>query len=291
MERRISGTTRLLGLFGSPVSHSGSPAMYNYSFQKLGLDYVYLAFDIGIKTLPDAVSAAKVFGMKGFNLTMPCKTDVIRHLDQLSPAAELIGAVNTVVVDDDGIMTGNNTDGKGFVLNLKDHGVTVKGKKITILGGGGAATAIQVQAALDGANEISIFNARDSFFGNITVTAEKISKAVPGCKVSVYDLEDTKKLYEEISMSQILIHATRIGMRPLENQSLIRDITVFHKDLAVADVVYNPRDTKLLKDARNAGCDKVIGGIGMLLWQGAEAFKLYTGLSMPVGEVKELFFN
>lgn len=290
MERRITGTTGLLALFGSPVGHSGSPAMYNYSFEKLGLDYAYLAFDVTVDTLEAAVAAARALHMRGFNLTMPCKTAVIPLLDDFSPAARLIGAVNTVSVQD-GKLTGYNTDGKGFVQNLADHGVDIRGKKMTILGGGGAATAIQVQAALDGAQEIAIFNVKDSFFENIQRTAEKINREVPRCKVSVYDLADEDEMYTRIADSQILVNATRIGMKPMEDQSLIRDRRAFRRDLVVADVVYNPRETKLILDAKAAGCEKVIGGIGMLLWQGVEAFRIYTGLEMPVEEVKRLFFN
>lgn len=290
MEKRISGTTRLLALFGSPVGHSGSPAMYNYSFQKLGIDYAYLAFDATVDTTQKAIEAAKALNMRGFNLTMPCKSEALKYMDELSPAAKLIGAVNTVVIED-GRLYGHNTDGKGFILNLNQHGVEVKGKKLTILGGGGAGTAIQVQAALDGAREISIFNMKDAFFANIEATAKKIQDEVPGCVVKAYDLSDEELLKKDIASSHILINATRVGMKPMDDQSLIRDTSVFRKDLVVSDVVYNPRETKMLLDAKAAGCETVIGGIGMLLWQGVEAFKLYTGQDMPVEEVQALYFS
>ena len=157
MDSRISGHTGLLALIGSPVGHSGSPAMYNYSFERLGLDYVYVAFDIKVEEVADAIAAMRTFKMRGCNVTMPCKTEVVKYMDELSPAAQIIGAVNTIV-NDNGRLTGHITDGEGFVHNLKDHGIDIKGKKITVAGGGGAATAIQVQCALDGAREISIFN-------------------------------------------------------------------------------------------------------------------------------------
>ena len=157
MENRISGTTGLLALIGSPVGHSGSPAMYNYSFQKLGLDYVYVAFDIQVGEVEKAVEAMRLFKMRGCNVTMPDKTEVVKYMDELSTAARMIGAVNTIV-NDDGRLTGYITDGEGFVNNLRDHGIEIAGKKITVAGGGGAATAIQVQCALDGAREITIFN-------------------------------------------------------------------------------------------------------------------------------------
>ncbi len=158
----INGRTGFFCLIGSPVGHSGSPAMYNYSFQKTEQDYVYLAFDVDLDKTEEAVSALKALGCKGFNVTMPCKTKVAELADELSDAAELIGACNTVVVKD-GKLHGHNTDGIGFVRNLKEHGADVKDKVITVMGAGGAATAIQVQAALEGAKKIYIFNCKDKF--------------------------------------------------------------------------------------------------------------------------------
>ena len=289
MEQRISGHTGLLGLIGSPVGHSGSPAMYNYSFQKLGLDYAYVAFDIKIEEVKDAIAAMKTFKMRGMNVTMPCKTEALKYMDELSPAARIIVAVNTIV-NDNGKLTGHITDGEGFVNNLKDHGIDIKGKKITVAGGGGAATAIQVQCALDGAREISIFNIKDAFFERTLHTAEKIRKEVPGIVVNVYDIADTEKMTEEIKSSDIFANATIVGMKPMENESVVKDVKAFYPGLVVADAVYNPEETKLLKEAKEAGCT-CIGGKGMLLWQGVAAFKLFTGKDMPVKEVKELYYS
>lgn len=290
MERRISGRTGMFCLIGTPVGHSGSPAMYNYSFQKTGLDNAYLAYDIPLEKTEEAVQALRVLGCKGFNVTMPCKTKVAELVDELSDAAKLIGACNTVVVKD-GKLYGNNTDGMGFVRNLKENGVDVKGKKMTIMGAGGAATAVQVQSALDGATKISIFNRADEFYANAEHTKAKIKEMLPECDVNVYPLEDTEKLYAEIKDSDILVNATKVGMKPLDGQSLIEDTSVFRPDLVVADVVYNPKETKFVQDAKAAGCKVAVGGIGMLLWQGAAAFKLFTGEDMPTDEVYELFFK
>lgn len=289
MEKRVSGTTTLYCLIGTPVGHSGSPAMYNYSFQKLGIDSVYVAFDISIEKVADTIAAFKTLNIKGSNVTMPCKNEVVKYMDELSPAARIVGAVNTIV-NDGGKLTGHITDGVGFVRNLKEHGVDIRNKKITILGAGGAATAIQVQCALDGAEEINIFNIKDDFYKKAEKTIENIQKEVPKCAVNLYDLEDQKKLNEKIAASDILVNATHVGMHPNENQSPIKDKSILREDLVVTDVVYNPRKTKLLEDAEAAGCTTV-GGIGMLLWQGVEAFKLYTGLEMPAKEVNELFFK
>ena len=290
MERRISGRTGMFCLIGTPVGHSGSPAMYNYGFQKTGLDYAYLAYDIPLEKTEEAVQALRGLGCKGFNVTMPCKTKVAELVDELSDAAKLIGACNTVVVKD-GKLYGNNTDGMGFVRNLKENGVDVKGKKMTIMGAGGAATAVQVQSALDGAVKISIFNRADEFYANAERTKAKIKEMLPECDVNVYPLEDTEKLYAEIKDSDILVNATKVGMKPLDGQSLIEDTSVFRPDLVVADVVYNPKETKFVQDAKAAGCKVAVGGIGMLLWQGAAAFKLFTGEDMPTDEVYELFFK
>lgn len=289
MERRISGHTGLLALIGSPVGHSGSPAMYNYSFERLGLDYAYVAFDIKAEEVKAAIDAMKTFKMRGCNVTMPCKTEAVKYMDELSPAARIIGAVNTIV-NDNGRLTGHITDGEGFVNNLKDHGIDIKGKKITVAGGGGAATAIQVQCALDGARELTIFNIKDDFFKRTLQTAEKIRREVPDIVVNVYDIADTKKMTEEIQSSDIFANATIVGMKPMENESVVKDTDAFYPGLIVCDAVYNPEETKLLREAKAAGCT-CINGKGMLLWQGVAAFKLYTGCDMPVEEVKELFFR
>lgn len=289
MEKRITGHTGLLALLGSPVGHSGSPAMYNYSFERLGLDYAYVAFDVKEDQMEEAISAMKLFNMRGCNVTMPGKNIAVKFMDELSPAAELIGAVNTIV-NDGGKLTGHNTDGIGFVQNLKEHGVEVKDKKITVAGGGGAATAIQVQCALDGAKEITIFNKKDAFFERTLDTAKRIENAVSGIKINVYDIDDIAKMTEEIKDSDIFVNATIVGMKPMDDMSVVKDLSAFHKELVVCDAVYNPIETKLLKEAKEAGC-KCVGGKGMLLWQGVAAFKLYTGQDMPVDEVKERFFS
>ncbi len=289
MEKRISGHTQLLALIGSPVGHSGSPAMYNYSFEKLGLDYAYVAFDVKEEGVKAALDAMRLFHMRGMNVTMPDKVEAARYMDELSPAAQIIGAVNTIV-NEEGKLIGHMTDGEGFVNNLKDYGVSIVGKKMVVAGGGGAATAIQVQCALDGAKEISIFNKKDGFFERTVETAEKIKKAVPDCMVNVYDIDDEERLNKEMSNADIFVNATIVGMKPMEDKSVIQDLSMLRPELVVADIVYNPEETKLLKEAKEAGCT-CVGGKGMLVWQGASAFKLYTGMEMPVEEVKELLYG
>lgn len=289
MEGRISGHTVLVALIGSPVGHSGSPAMHNYSFQRLGLDYAYVAFDVKVEETKAAIEAMRTLKIRGYNVTMPCKMEAAKYVDALSPAAQIIGAVNTIV-NDNGFLTGYITDGEGFVNNLRDHGVDVKDKKITIAGGGGAATAIQVQCAIDGARELSIFKRKSADFERTLEMAEKIRGNVPDCIVNVFDTADTAKMTEEIKDSDIFINGTIVGMKPMDEESVVKDTSAFHKDLVVCDVVYNPLETKLLREAKEAGCT-CIDGKGMLLWQGVSAFKLFTGEDMPVEEVKERFFR
>lgn len=197
---RLSGTTTMLGLIGTPVEHSKSPAMYNHCFAKYGLDWAYLAFDISPEKAGDAVQAIRTLHMRGANVTMPCKNAMIPYLDELTPAARAIQAVNTIV-NDNGRLVGHNTD---------------------------------------------------------------------GC--------------------DILSNATRVGMAPYENVSNITDLSWFRRDLVVTDVVYSPAETRMLREARAAGC-RTCDGLGMLLCQGAEAFRLYSGLEMPIEEIRALLYT
>lgn len=286
MDSRISGHTGLLAVIGSPIGHSGSPMLYNYGFERLGLDYVYVAFDIKEHEVKDAIAAMRTFRMRGCNVTMPDKTEAAKYMDELSPAARIIGAVNTIV-NDNGRLKGYITDGEGVVNSLKDNGVDVKGKKIVVAGAGGAATAIQVQCALDGAREIVIFNRT---IEKAMATARLIQREVPDCTVNVYDIADVEKMTAEIQSSEILINATNVGMKPMDGESIVKDVEAFHSKLVVMDAVYEPEETRLLREAREAGC-LCIGGKAMLLWQGVAAFKLYTGCDLPVEEIKEKFYS
>ena len=281
MEKRISGHTGLMALFGSPVGHSGSPAMYNFSFQHDGLDYAYLAFDVTVEQMPKVFEAIRLFKMRGGNFTMPCKNIAAELVDKLSPAAEIIGACNTFV-NDDGVITGHITDGIGFVNNLALNGFDVKGKKAVILGAGGAATAIQVQFALDGAKEVHIFNIKDEFYARAEGTKEKLAQKCPDCLVTVDDLDDKEKLAEAVKDCDIVINATIMGMKPYDDVTLI-DKSLFRKDLVVADTVYNPEKTKMILEAEEAGC-KAISGVGMLQQQGVVNYELFVGKKMPLDE-------
>lgn len=288
MSYEITGKTVLTGLFGRPVSHSISPMMHNEGFRQLNLDYAYLCFDIGEEELEDAVAGLKVLGARGWNCTMPDKNKMAKIVDKLSPAAEIIGAVNTVV-NENGKLTGYNTDGIGYMMAAKDAGFDLIGKKMTLLGAGGAATAILVQAALDGMSDISVFSIRDQFYPRAEKIVESLNKRT-NCRVKLFDFEDKSILNREISESYILTNATSVGMKPKVDACIIEDCSVFRPDLVVSDVIYNPEETKLLRMAREAGC-KTFNGLYMLLYQGAEAFRLWTGVDMPVSTIKEKYFT
>lgn len=284
----ITGHTRLTALLGSPVAHSISPLMHNEAFQLLDLDYTYLCFEVNEETLPAAVDGLKACGIRGFNLTMPNKNKIVELLDELSPAARLIGAVNTVV-NDDGHLTGYNTDGVGYMQAVKDAGYDITGKTITIMGAGGAATAICAQAALDGVEKIHIFARETSRFWDRTQKlAENINSTLP-CKAVLHENKDTAALAQAISESALLLNATSVGMAPNTEGTIIEDTSLYHPDLIVSDVIYNPLETRFLKEAREAGC-RTFNGMYMLLYQGAEAFRLWTGKEMPVKEIKAKFF-
>ena len=271
MAERITGHTELIGLMAYPIRHSSSPAMHNEAFAYLGLDYAYLAFEVDNSTLEDAIKGLRALKMVGSNVSMPNKTVVGQYLDKLSPAAELCGAVNTIV-NENGVLTGHITDGIG--------------KKMTICGAGGAATAIEIQAALDGVKEISIFNIHDKFWENAEATVKKINERT-NCKATLYDLDDKEKLREEMADSYIFVNGTGVGMKPLEGMSVVPDKSFFRPELIVVDVPYSPLETKMRSMAKEVGC-KTMNGLGMMLFQGAAAFKLWTGKDMPIEHMKEV---
>lgn len=261
------------------------PAMYNLCFQHDGINAAYMAFDVNVDDMEQVMKAVKLFNIRGGNFTMPVKNIASQLCDEITPAARLVGACN-VFVNKDGRICGDVTDGKGFIKNLQVNDVDVKGKKLVVLGAGGAATAVQVSLALEGAAEIAIFNREDEFYPRAEETARKLQKECPAVNVTVTKLEDSEKLAEAIKGCDILVNATSVGMKPLDGQSLI-DTSLLRKDLIVADTVYSPEKTRMILEAEAAGCKAAIGGKGMLLWQGALNYEFYTGKEMPVEEYQK----
>lgn len=284
MAERITGHTELIGLMAYPIRHSSSPAMQNEAFAKMGFDYAYLAFEVDNDNLEDAIRSIRALKMRGSNVSMPNKTVVHKYLDRLSPAAELTGAVNTIV-NDDGVLTGHITDGTGFMAALRDNAIDVIGKKMTIVGAGGAATAIEIQAALDGVAQISVFNRKDEFWERAQRNVDVINEKTD-CRAELFDLDDLEILKAEIADSCLFVNATGMGMKPLEGKTYIPDASYLRPDLIVADVVYSPAETALLKMAKQVGC-KCMNGFGMMLFQGSAAFELWTGKPMPIEYMKE----
>lgn len=288
MKSTISGHTQLLCLLGDPVSHSISPAMHNLSFQTLGLDYVYLAFQTNIEQFEHTVTTLKQVGARGFNCTMPCKRIASETCDELSPAARLMNSVNTVVIENEKLI-GHNTDGVGYMRSVIDAGHDIIGKKMTLLGSGGASSAILAQAALDGVAQIDLFARKGNSWNVIEKEAAQIN-AQTNCKVTMNELSDELALRSSISDSAILVNGSSVGMAPNTDGCLIPDTSYFHPELVVSDVIYNPRKTKLLQLAEDASLS-TFNGMYMLLYQGAEAFKLWTDHEMPVDLIKKELFT
>jgi shikimate dehydrogenase len=284
----ITGHTGLTCLLGSPVAHSVSPAMHNEAFRYHGLDYVYLAFDVAEENFETAVEGLIAMNARGWNCTMPHKRRMYERADELSEEAQLIGAVNTVV-QENGKLTGYNTDGKGYMKAVQDAGFDVIGQKMTLLGAGGAAASIVAQAALDGVSSIDLLAREGKSWDAIREVVERVNHRT-NCKVSMYELQDEVQMKKSIDESRILVNASSVGMSPHEDGCLIPDLSFLHPDLIVSDTIYNPRKTKLLQMAETAGCP-YFNGMYMLLYQGAYAFELWTGLPMPVELVKERHFS
>lgn len=285
---QINGHTGFTGLLGSPVAHSISPMMHNEAFRLLNLNYVYLCFDVGAEDLKTAVEGLKTLGVLGFNCTMPDKNRMCELADKLSPAAEIMGSVNTVL-NENGVLTGYNTDGIGYMRSVKDAGYDIIGKNMTLLGAGGCATAIATQAALDGVSEIRIFSRKSRFWDRACHLTDTLNKKT-NSKVSLYEFQDESALKQSLHTSDILTNATSVGMAPDIGQTPIPDTSLFHEGLIVSDAIYNPRETLLLKQAKECGC-KIFNGMYMLLYQGAEAFRIWTGQEMPVEAIKEKYFQ
>ena len=280
----ISGRTKLTGFFAKPASHSLSPLMHNLAFSHWGIDAVYLAFEVDQTNLRQAVESIRTLNMLGVNVSMPNKTAVLAYLDQLSPEAELIGAVNTIVHQEQRLI-GYNTDGMGFVRSVNETGHPIKNQKIVVLGAGGAAKAIVVQMALEGAQEITIYKRLNATFLPLKEYFAKVSEKT-GCPIRLHDYADESQLALDLSQANLLINATDIGMGSKKDQLPIADVKLLHLQLAVFDLIYSPSETRLIQEAKKMGI-KAYNGLGMLIHQGAIAFELWTHREMAVQNIRE----
>jgi len=274
----ISGRTRVCGIVGDPVEHSLSPLMHNAAFQELNLDFVYVAFRVKKSRLREAILGARSLDVHGLNVTMPHKNAVIKYLDETDPTARSIGAVNTIL-NDKGRLIGYNTDGAGALKALKENGVGLDGKKLLLLGAGGAGKAIAFYVTRE-VEELKILNRTTQKAKELAeVLRKKFGKKIDGNSLSA------KIIKEELEDADILINATSVGMRPDVDRSLV-DPSWLRPDLCVMDIVYNPIETKLAKDAGLTGA-KVVSGIEMLVYQGAASFEIWTNHQAPVKVMKE----
>ena len=278
----VTAKYELIGLMAYPIRHSLSPEMQNKALEKAGLPFTYMAFEVDNDSFPGAIEGLKALKMRGTGVSMPNKQLACEYVDELTPAAKLVGAINTIV-NDDGYLRGYNT---GHIRAIKESGFDIKGKTMVLLGAGGASTAIGAQGAIEGLKEIKLFNRRDEFFDKALAFAQRVNENTD-CVVTVTDLADQQAFAEALASADILTNGTKVGMKPLENESLVNDISLLHPGLLVTECVYNPHMTKLLQQAQQAGC-KTIDGYGMLLWQGAEQFTLWTGKDFPLEYVKQV---
>jgi shikimate dehydrogenase len=272
---------KVVGLIGYPLGHSVSPGMHNAAFKKVGLDFEYVPFEVEPKDLAEALKGLRALHIAGFNVTIPHKESIVPLLDEVTKLARIIGAVNTVL-NQEGKLIGYNTDGAGFIDSLKeDAGVNPKGKKAVVLGAGGASRAVSIMLAEVGARSITL-----------TDVLEEKAKTLSGYIGSYFEIPcdsvkaNSPELQKTIDAADILVNSTPVGMHPKIDQSPLNESVKLHSKLLVYDLVYNPSETRLLKDAKAAGCNPC-SGLGMLVRQGASAFTIWTGEEAPIEVMRQ----
>lgn len=272
----IKGSTNIVGLIGHPVEHSFSPPMHNAAFRALGMDYAYVAFDVRPEDLKSAIEGADALNVKGFNVTIPHKVNVMEYLNELDEVAELIGAVNTIDFKN---LKGYNTDGIGAIKAIEEV-TSIRGKNVVVAGAGGASRAISFYIAKYGAQSLTILNRNES-------KAEKLAGDVLGSDlISDVKSDSISEINSYLKDTDILVDTTPVGMNPHIDDESIAKSENMHENLVVFDAVYNPNETVLLKEAIKAGA-KPVYGIKMLLYQGAESFEIWTGKKAPIDEMEK----
>ncbi|MFH1097145.1 MAG: shikimate dehydrogenase [Candidatus Desantisbacteria bacterium] len=272
----INGQTKVVGIIGDPVKHSLSPQMHNAAFKHLKLNLVYVPFHVKPEQLNEAIKGMMALGMVGLNVTVPHKIEVMKYLDEISPDAKAIGAVNTISIKNNKCI-GDNTDGRGFIRALiEDEGITIAGKNIVILGAGGSARAIGHSLIKDGVKRLIFCN-------RTAPRAEEMAKSFQSMGVSVAGMGiiDSR---DEIAQADMIINTTSAGMK--QGDPLLIDPSLIRKGQIVYDIIYSPPETPLLQTAKNSGA-RAINGLGMLIHQGALAFEIWTGCPAPVEVMRE----
>ncbi len=270
----IKGSTNIVGLIGHPVEHSFSPPMHNAAFEKLNMDYAYTAFDVNPNDLENAINGADALNIKGLNVTIPHKIEVMKYLDEIDEVAQLIGAVNTIDFKN---LKGYNTDGIGAVKAIEEV-TTIKNKNVLIAGAGGASRAISFYIAKYGADNLTILNRN---LDKAQKLAEDVSDSGLMGNVNADSIKNM-----DLGDVDVLINTTPVGMHPNINDTPIAKFEDMHENLVVFDAVYNPTETGLLQESIKAGA-KPVYGIKMLLYQGAESFEIWTGKKAPIDVMQD----
>ena len=268
---KINGSTNIVGLIGHPVEHSFSPPMHNAAFNALGMDYAYVAFDVNPKDVKSAICGANALNIKGFNVTIPHKIEVMKYLNELDDVASLIGAVNTIDFKN---LKGYNTDGIGAIKAIEEV-TSVKDKNVVVAGAGGASRAISFYLAKYGVESLTILNR------NVDKAQGLASDVLGSDLIGKVNADSISEINDYLKDADILVDTTPLGMDPHIDDEPIAKAENMHEDLVVFDAVYNPNETVLLKEAIKAGA-KPVYGIKMLLYQGAESFKIWTGEDAPI---------
>ncbi|MFW6022184.1 MAG: shikimate dehydrogenase [Halanaerobiaceae bacterium] len=271
----VDVNTKIVGLIGYPLGHSISPLLHNYTIETEKMNYIYLPFSIKPENLQEGIEGMRALNIRGVNVTIPYKEKVIPMLDELDPLASRVGAVNTIV-NDDGFLTGYNTDVTGLLRMIKrDGNFQIKGKKAVIVGAGGAARAAGISILSEGISEVYLLNRT---LARAEILAGEWSDYYPSVDINVVEL-DEKKYKIFIDEIDIIIDTTPVGMSPDIDVPPVIGKEYINKNMLVVDLVYNPEETTLIKVARDVGANH-LNGLGMLLYQGIESFKLWTGFDI-----------
>ena len=278
----ISGKTKICAVIGDPIEHTLSPIMHNAAFDYLGLDFAFLAFNVKAEDLGNAIRGIRAFGFHGLNITMPHKNAVVDYLDELDPVVKFLGSANTIL-NKDGALFGFNTDGVGAAKALEDNDIEISKKKVLLLGAGGAAKAIAFSLGEKVAKLVILNRTASKAKALAEALREVFSDKFVGERLS------SDVLSKNLADSDILINATSVGMKHNITQNIVESEWLTSR-LTVMDIVYNPFETKLLKDGKAAGSN-VINGLEMLIFQAAASFEIWTGFSAPVEIMRKAALN
>ncbi|MDA1191232.1 MAG: shikimate dehydrogenase [Candidatus Poribacteria bacterium] len=276
----INGNTTVVGVIGDPISHTRSPAMHNAAIRSLGLNWVYVPFHVTPENLPSAVAGFRASGVRGINATIPHKEALIPLVDKMSPEAEFVGAINTLVFEEDGRIYGDNTDARGFLRAMEEVGFpSPKGSKVVVMGAGGASRAVVAALARAGASEIVVANRTASKAHRLAdELSDRMGVTACGCGL------DSAGLLKAAEGSALLVNTTSAGMHTHDALSLPDEL--FAPTMRVYDIIYAPPETPLLRQAANRGC-QTLNGLGMLVHQGAIALELWSGKTAPVEVMRD----